>query len=78
MRKRDKVKTHIRANKVKYTITGSMVVLGATLELIGQLGPVLCGLPMVHDSQACINAVNQAGRLGLELSKLDSPDGGLE
>lgn len=57
----------------KATATFSIATLIAALQLLHVLGPLVCNLPFIHDTEACLETTKRAGEVakGLDAMVLD-------
>lgn len=73
-----KTKRKVKANKKKVAATVTIPTIIAALQLFHVLGPMVCTLPFIHDTDACIESSQRAGQAAKALDQMTLDAGALE
>lgn len=67
----------VKAHK-KTTGTISVATIIAALQMFHVLGPMVCNLPFIHDTEACLESSKRAGQVAKTLDQMTLDAGVLE
>lgn len=73
-----RTKRKVKANKKKVAMTVTIPTIIACLQMFHVLGPVVCNLPFIHDTEACLESSKRAGQVAKTLDQMTLDAGVLE